>query len=150
MKKLLAAVLFSVNIFIFGQVADSVQISPQEPKADVKKDIDPIKKDDSALRIKEIKITGTDKYSKNQIMRYTGLYEGDFVEIPGMQINTAVKKLWDSKLFANVEIFLTKVINKEVYLRINLVALPDLGTVKFHGISKSKGEKLIKENGLKT
>lgn len=150
MKKLLAAVLISIHTFIFGQVSDSVQVSGQTSNAGVNKDLDTSSKDDSALRIKEIKITGTDKYSKNQIMRYTGLYEGDIVEIPGMQINTAVKKLWDSKLFANVEIFLTKIINKEVYLRINLVALPDLGTVKFHGISKSKGEKLIKDNGLKT
>ena len=102
MKKLLAAVLISIHTFIFGQVSDSVQVSGQTSNAGVNKDLDTSSKDDSALRIKEIKITGTDKYSKNQIMRYTGLYEGDIVEIPGMQINTAVKKLWDSKLFANV------------------------------------------------
>ncbi|MDR1876745.1 MAG: BamA/TamA family outer membrane protein, partial [Flavobacteriaceae bacterium] len=64
--------------------------------------------------------------------------------------NTAVKKLWDSKLFSDVEIFLTQIIDRDAYIRINLKALPDLGTVKFEGISKSKGEKLIKENGLKT
>ncbi|MDR3273387.1 MAG: outer membrane protein assembly factor BamA [Flavobacteriaceae bacterium] len=144
MKKLLTILLLlSVQIFINAQidsteivsVADSTSIS-QEPS-------------DNSFNIKEIKITGTSKYSRAQIMRYTGLYEGESLEIPGMQINTAVKKLWESKLFADVEIFLTQVIGRDAYLRINLKPLPDLGTVKFGGMSKSKSEKLIKENKLK-
>jgi len=145
MKKLLIILLFSVQILIKAQV-DSTQSAsvPVIDSAAISQELA-----NNSFIIREIRITGTNKYSKAQIMRYTGLYEGESVEIPGMQINTAVKKLWESKLFANVEIFLTQVIGKDAYLRINLKPLPDLGTVKFEGIGKSKSEKLIKENKLK-
>lgn len=156
MKKLLTLIAILTQVFLYSQFTDNnqaVQDSLAENSLSNKnEDSNQSSNDinDTSFILKEIKITGTDKYSKNQIMRYTGLYEGDPIEIPSMQINTAVKKLWDSKLFSDVEIYLTKIEGKNVYLRINLKALPDLGTVKFVGISKSKGEKLIKENGLKS
>lgn len=156
MKKLLASVLGILHIFIFGQIKDNIQTPPSISDT-VTIENDTLKEETSYLEpqensylIKEINVTGTTQYTKNQIMRYTGLYEGEYVEIPGMQINMAVKKLWDSKLFSDVEIYLSKIEGKSVYLRINLRALPDLGNVKFYGISKSKGEKLIKQNNLKT
>lgn len=157
MKKLLAVVAILIQISLSSQVTqDSVSVnqSVQTEKPDAENSSSPENEsstiDESSFKIKEIRITGTSKYSKNQIMRYTGLYEGDYVDIPGMQLNSAVKKLWDSKLFSDVEIFLSKVEGKDVYLRINLKALPELGSVKFEGASKSKNEKLIKENGLKS
>ncbi|MDR2122507.1 MAG: outer membrane protein assembly factor BamA [Flavobacteriaceae bacterium] len=154
MKKLLAVVSVLIHMFLSAQVTDSARVivspSPKDTLAEDKKVVEEPVRNNTTFRIKEIRITGTHKYSKNQIMRYTGLYEGEFVDIPGMQINSAVKKLWDSKLFADVEIYLIRIVNKDAYIRINLKALPDLGKVKFEGISKSKGGKLIKENGLKT
>ncbi len=154
MKKLLAVIAVLIQTFIFSQVEGTqkkVDSSTVHQTSAIEDNIrETTSPGDTSFRIKEIKITGTSKYSKNQIMRYTGLYEGDYIEIPGNQINSAVKKLWESKLFSDVEIFLTKTEGQDAYLRINLKALPDLGTVKFEGISKSKGEKLIKENGLKT
>src|SRR5690606_30507565 len=99
--------------------------------------------------LKGLDVSGGTPYSTNQILRFTGLQLGEELEIPGAKINNAIKKLWRTNLFSDVEIFATKIIGNEIYLRVNLVALPKISEVEIDGVKKSLRETFIKDNGLK-
>lgn len=96
MKKLLALVAILTQIFLYSQVTDSTQVVRDSLATDslsIKNGNSntPLPSPtDTSFILKEIEITGTNKYSKNQIMRYTGLYEGDPIEIPSMQDRKSV------------------------------------------------------------
>ena len=101
--------------------------------------------------LKDIVVDGVKKYTNAQILRFTGLNKNESVEIPGQKISNAIKKLWDTQSFSEVEVYIESIDGDQVVLRFNLQDLKDLGEVKFKGkgIGKSKSEKLAKDNNLK-
>jgi len=101
--------------------------------------------------LKDIVVDGVKKYTPAQILRFTGLNKNESVEIPGQKISNAIKKLWESQYFSEVEVYVQSIEGDQVILRFNLQDLKELGEVKFtgKGIGKSKGEKLAKDNNLK-
>lgn len=101
--------------------------------------------------LKNIVVDGVKKYSADQILRFTGLFKDEKVEIPGTKISNAIKKLWETDNFSEVEVYVESVEGETVVLRFNLQDLKELGEVKFKGkgIGKSKSEKLAKDNNLK-
>ncbi|HLV14312.1 MAG TPA: POTRA domain-containing protein, partial [Xanthomarina sp.] len=96
-----------------------------------------------------ITVVGETNFSEQTIITYSGLRAGEEVLIPGDKISAAIKKLWNSNLFNNIEIYINRIENNQVYLEIRLEDLPELNEVKINGIKKSKKEKLITENSLK-
>ena len=98
-----------------------------------------------------IVVDGVKKYTPEQILKFTGLYKGEVVEIPGQRISNAIKKLWDTNSFSKVEVYVESVNGEQVVLRFALQDLKELKDIKFtgKGIKKSQNEKLIKENDLK-
>lgn len=101
--------------------------------------------------LKDIVVDGVKKYTPAQILRFTGLNKGEIVDIPGQKISNAIKKLWETDSFSEVEVYVEDTDGKNVVLKFYLQDLLELGEVKFvgKGISKSKNEKLAKENNLK-
>ncbi|WP_209390691.1 outer membrane protein assembly factor BamA [Chryseobacterium sp. RR2-3-20] len=101
--------------------------------------------------LKDIVVDGVKKYSPAQILRFTGLLKGEEVDIPGQKISNAIKKLWDTQSFSEVEVYIESIDGKTVVLKFHLEDLKELGEVKFvgRGIGKSKNEKLAKDNNLK-
>jgi len=101
--------------------------------------------------LKEIVVDGVKKYSPAQILRFTGLNQGEHVDIPGQKISNAIKKLWETQSFSKVEVYVESVEGNNVVLKFSLQDLKELGEVKFvgKGIGKSKNEKLAKDNNLK-
>ncbi len=95
--------------------------------------------------ISDIKVMGTDRYSKNQIVRFTGIYPGDSIKIPGNDINTAIKKLWKTNRFSDVVIYAMNANNKRVELGIELQLTPQIGSINFTGIPKGKADKFKKD-----
>ncbi|MCX7551690.1 outer membrane protein assembly factor BamA [Xanthomarina sp. F2636L] len=95
-----------------------------------------------------IVVVGETSFSEQTIITYSGLRSGEEVIIPGDKISNAIKKLWNSNLFNNIEIYINRVEGNEVFLEIRLEDLPELNEVKINGIKKSKKEKLITENSL--
>lgn len=102
-------------------------------------------------KLKDIVIDGVKKYSSAQILRITGLRKGETVELPGQKLSTAIKKLWDTNSFSEVEVLVEDIQGEEIVLKFKLKDLKILGEVKFQGkgIGKSKNEKLAKDNNLK-
>ena len=101
--------------------------------------------------LKDIVVDGVKKYTPAQILRFTGLSKNESVEIPGQKISNAIKKLWETQSFSEVEVYVQSIEGDQIVLRFNLQDLKDLGEVKFtgKGIGKSKSEKLAKDNKLK-
>ena len=133
-----------IPIFIFFATANIVaQTNPnQEATAQAQQ---------SSYVLKDIVVDGVKKYSPAQILRFTGLNKGELVDIPGQKISGAIKKLWETDSFSEVEVYVEDTDGKNVVLKFYLQDLLELGEVKFtgKGISKSKNEKLAKDNNLK-
>lgn len=100
------------------------------------------------FKLKDIIVTGDTKYSKNQIIRYAGFAIGEEIELPGTKVNNAVKKLWRSNIFSDIDLYVNKVEGDQVTLELALVSVPSLGEIKINGVKKSQREDLIKENKL--
>lgn len=108
-------------------------------------------KEEGTYILKDIVVDGVKKYTPAQILRFTGLSKNESVEIPGQKISNAIKKLWETQSFSEVEVYVESIEGDQVVLKFNLQDLKDLGEVKFtgKGIGKSKNEKLAKDNNLK-
>ncbi|MFD2822183.1 outer membrane protein assembly factor [Lacinutrix iliipiscaria] len=99
--------------------------------------------------IGDISVNGNTSFSEQTIITYSGLRKGSEIQIPGEDISSAIKKLWNSNLFNDIDIYLNKVEGNVAYLEIRLSDLPELNELKINGVKrKSKRETIIKENKL--
>lgn len=141
--KFLPIIMFVASAHFYGQ------ITPEKTQGN------PVQAETSAgsYVLKDIVVDGVKKYSAEQILRFTGLSKGENVDIPGQKISNAIKKLWETDNFSEVEVYVESIDGQSVVLKFNLQDLKDLGEVKFVGkdkrIGKSKSEKLAKDNNLK-
>ena len=100
--------------------------------------------------IGDIKVTGNVSFNAQTVVTYSGLRKGQEVAIPGETISNAIKKLWNSNLFSDVNIYIDRIESNVIYLELNIQELPELDVVEVVGISKKgKKEEIIKENNLK-
>ncbi|MFV0565700.1 MAG: outer membrane protein assembly factor BamA [Flavobacteriaceae bacterium] len=97
----------------------------------------------------DITVKGNTVFNESTIINYSGLSKGKEITIPGEDISNAIKKLWKSKLFSDIEIYVTKIEGNTAYLQIQLSDLPQLNEVKINGVKKGKVEDIIDENKLK-
>lgn len=136
-------ILIPILLF-FASVELSAQVTPNQETAAAQNQ-------PSSYILKDIVVDGVKKYTPAQILRFTGLSKGEVVDIPGQKISSAVKKLWETESFSEVEVYVEDVEGQSVILKFYLQDLMELGEVKFvgKGVGKSKNEKLIKDNNLK-
>ena len=92
-----------------------------------------------------ISIKGNQTISEQSILIFSGLNNGQSIKIPGDKLSSAIKKLWTSKLFSNVEVFATQIDKDIIYLEIEVSELDKVGSVTIKGIKKSKIQDLEKE-----
>ncbi len=95
-----------------------------------------------------ITVSGNTSFSEQTIVTYSGLRKGKEMTIPGEDISTAIKKLWNSKLFSDIEIYITKVEDNVAFLEIKLSDLPQLNELKINGVKKGKKQGIIDDNKL--
>ena len=99
--------------------------------------------------LEDISVSGNTSFNKNTIVTYSGLRKGKEINIPGEDIASAIKKLWNSKLFSDIEIYLKNVDGNKAYLEIKLADLPQLEDIKVTGVKDSNVEEIINDNKLK-
>ena len=104
--------------------------------------------DSKKYTIADIKVVGNTSFSEQTIITFSKLKKGDEILIPGEEISTAIKKLWKTNLFSDIEVYLSKIEGNAAYLEIRLSDLPSLNELKIVGVKKSKKEALITENKL--
>ncbi len=92
-----------------------------------------------------IAVSGNETISEQSILIFSGLGTGQRLKIPGDKLSSAIKKLWTSKLFSNVDVFVTKIDGDAIYLEIAVRELDKVGDVTITGLKKSKIEEIEKE-----
>ena len=73
-----------------------------------------------------IRVEGTEFLDKKVLVSLSGMRVGDIITIPGQEISSAVKNLWEQRLFTDVSIEIEKTLGNTVFLIINLEELPRL------------------------
>jgi len=92
-----------------------------------------------------IQVRGIRYLDNTSLIQVSGLSVGQTILIPGDAITDALKKLWDQKMFSDVEINALKVENNKIWLEIYLEERPRLSEVKFYGIKNADVEELTEK-----
>ncbi|MDE6326417.1 MAG: outer membrane protein assembly factor BamA [Duncaniella sp.] len=92
--------------------------------------------------IADIVVNGADNYEDYIVIGYSGLKQGDLIEIPGSDISDASKRLWRQGLFSKVQISVDKVVGDKAWLSINLRQQPRISEINYIGVKKGEREDL--------
>jgi len=95
-----------------------------------------------AYEVGQISVTGTFNSDANALIGVTGLKSGSKINIPGPEIQKAIRALWKLKLFTQVEIIQARVTDNIVDLEIRLLERPRLARYSYTGIKKLYHEDL--------
>jgi len=96
-----------------------------------------------------IKISGTKYLDEQLLVSIAGISAGDKVTIPGGDnFSKAINNLWKQNLFANIQIYFTKIHDGKVDIEISVTERPRLATFTFKGVKKADSDELIKKTGL--
>ena len=79
--------------------------------------------------IKRIELEGTNR-SKSAVLIRSGLAEGDEIKLPSDATTDAVKKLWDSKLFTDVKLYLKRLEGNEATLLFKFKETPQISKTR--------------------
>ncbi len=96
-----------------------------------------------------INVLGAEARDDNAIKSITGLREGNSITIPGGELTSGIKKLWNLGLFSDVSLVLDSIVGEEVFLTILLEEQPILTRIVFKDMNKTKTDKLTEELGNK-
>ncbi len=92
-----------------------------------------------------ITISGTKYLNTNTILSISGLKVGDTINVPGKKISNAINKLWNQKLFSDINISIEKKIDNLIFLNINLEENKRLSKFNFVGKIKKSDITSLKE-----
>ena len=96
-----------------------------------------------------ITVTGAKAFDQNLIISISGLAIGDKLMLPGSDaFSKAISKLWKQNLVVDVEVFLTKLEGKNLFIELAITERPRLADFKFIGIKKGEKDDLETKVGL--
>jgi outer membrane protein insertion porin family len=95
-----------------------------------------------------VSVSGVRYLDTNALIGISGLRIGQDISIPGDQITSAAKKLYQQGLFADVRITATRFAADTVFLDIYLQERPRISSVKFDGIKKSDTDDITEKINL--
>lgn len=93
----------------------------------------------------DIAVVGAQQFSEQSVKVYSGLKTGQVVKIPGDKLSSAIKKLYGTKRFSSVEVYISKIDGNTAYLEFHVVELPQISSITISGIKKSKAKDLREE-----
>lgn len=143
-KIILGVAVLLLNLFV-GPVLAQVRVGvgagqATEPTATVDDLLNYASPKD--YEIAGLTVTGTRYLDPNSLVSLAGLKVGDKIRIPGEAVGSAVRKLMDSGLLDNVEMFATTVVDNKVSLMFRVLERPRLYKVSFLGIKKGEQDQL--------
>lgn len=98
--------------------------------------------------IADIEVRGVQFLDNNALISLSGLRVGDKIKVPGDEITTAIKKLWNQGIIGNVSIFASKVEGDKIWLVIQLTERPRLTKYIIEGVNKTKQGEIEDAIGL--
>ena len=104
---------------------------------------------DSSYELGGITVKGLKKFEEQTVKVFTGLKDGQEIKLPGDKLTSAIKKLYETKQFSNVEVYIAKIDGNTVYLEFDVEELPQLNNITIQGVKSNKAKELQKEAELK-
>ena len=99
--------------------------------------------------IRSINVTGINTLDSGIVQSISGMQVGDKVMLPGGEaFSRAISNLWKQRLFANVQVFITRIEGTKVDVEINVQERPRLASFKFVGATKGQTDDLQTKIGL--
>ncbi len=111
-------------------------------------DITSFKKENS-YELGGITVIGLQKFEEETVIVFTGLKVGQNIKLPGDKLTSAIKKLYETKQFSNVEVYISKLDGNTAYLEFEVKELPQLNNVTIQGVKNNKAKELQKDAELK-
>ncbi len=100
-------------------------------------------------KVAAIKVTGNKFFDENLLISIANINIGDEISIPGGDaFSKAITKLWNERYFSDVEIYITKLVDKEIEIEIAVTERPRLSSFFFKGVRKGESEDLTGKTGL--
>lgn len=99
--------------------------------------------------VADVKIKGATYLDSAIVLSVSGLQKGQKFVYPGTDIfSRSINNLWKQRLFADVEVFVTRVDNDRVSIEIDVTERSRLGNFKFEDAKKTEIEELTKKMNL--
>ncbi|HEY8386993.1 MAG TPA: POTRA domain-containing protein, partial [Parasegetibacter sp.] len=96
-----------------------------------------------------VTVSGNQRYDPALVISIAGISTGDRVLIPGSDIfSKAITNIWKQNLFANVQVYVTKLVGDTIDVEIAVTERPALASFNFRGVRKSEIEELNGKTGL--
>ena len=86
--------------------------------------------------ISDITISGTQSLDKNAIILLTGLTVGDRITIPGDEISSAIRNLWQQGLFSDIQVSYKEIKGERISLDFYVQEQPRMSRFRIEGVKK--------------
>ncbi|MEN6619910.1 MAG: outer membrane protein assembly factor BamA [Rikenellaceae bacterium] len=96
-----------------------------------------------------IKVSGIQYLRPEQVLSLTGFAVGDTVNIPGEEVSSIVKRIWMSRYFSEVSLFIDSTIKDTAYLNIFLRERPRVSKWEFEGVKNAEKSDLTEKLKLR-
>jgi len=129
-------VLFSIVAFLsFGNVAQAqIQIEDDLSEIDY---MHPQK-----YEIGGVVVEGAKYVDASMLSMIAGLRTGETVSIPGDEISSGIRKIWEQGMFEDVAVNVTDFVGNKVFLQIVIKEKPRVLKFSFKGIKKSEADEI--------
>lgn len=94
-------------------------------------------------------VIGLQKFEEQTVKVFTGLQVGQEIKLPGDKLTSAIKKLYETKQFSNIDVYISKIDGNVAYLEFVVQELPQLNNLTIQGIKENKAKELRTEAELK-
>jgi len=95
-----------------------------------------------------ITVSGIEFLDKNVIIMLSDLEVGKKIRIPGDNISSAIRKLWDQGLFEDIKVYATDIKGDKIFLDIYLKERPRLNKFSFTGVKKTAADDIREKINL--
>ena len=99
-----------------------------------------------------IEIKGVRFLSPEALIAYSGLKVGDKIEVPGMSISAAIKKLWEQGILGDIQVQIARVEKRRdgefIFLDFVLKEKPRLSKFQIKGLKKGEADDIREKMGL--
>lgn len=96
-----------------------------------------------------VSVKGLKKFEESTVIVFTGLIVGQPIDLPGDKLTSAIKKLYETKQFSDIDVYISQLDGETAYLEFDVEELPQLNKVTIQGIKASKAKDLQKDAELK-
>jgi outer membrane protein insertion porin family len=151
MHRIYQKLLITVLLFSCGKLLLAQQTDTTRPGLSVNPELTNIfnNKPPKEYTIAGVTVTGNRSFDPNLIVSISGIAVGDKVMIPGTDVfSKAITKLWKQNLIADVEVYITNLVDKNIFIELAILERPRLADFTFLGIKKGEKEDLEAKTAL--